>query len=294
MKKGGLGRGLNALIGEMGQGVLDAPEVETLKYIAVDKIRAGVYQPRKHFADEALKELALSIAEHGILQPLVVRALTQGDYEIIAGERRFRAAQQAGLVKVPCVVKHYDDKQALAVALIENLQRSDLNVLEVAEGLSRLVAEFSLTHEQTAKLIGRSRSSVSNTLRLLELSEPIKQALKEGVIEMGHARALLSLPEDKQRQVLEEMVRKNYTVRQTEQRVRQILQPEEVHPNALPAQETFKEMAHALAQHIGAKVKILHQAKGDGKVVLNYQDMAHLQQILAKLGYDGAEDIAKK
>lgn len=175
-KKKGLGRPFNTLISDIGQEVLEQPHVEVLKQIDVARIRAGVYQPRRRFDEEALNELALSIAEHGILQPLVVRPIGDDRYEIIAGERRFRAGQQAGLSKVPCVVRHYDDRQALAVALIENLQRSDLNALEVAQGLQRLVSDFSLTHENIAQLVGRSRSAVSNTLRLLELSEPVKKS----------------------------------------------------------------------------------------------------------------------
>ena len=159
-KKRALGRPIEALISDIGQEVLEQPQVEVLKQIDVARIRAGIYQPRRHFDEEALNELAQSIAEHGILQPLVVRPIEGDHYEIIAGERRFRAGQQAGLSKVPCVVRPYNDRQALAIALIENLQRSDLNVLEVAHGLQRLAEDFSLTHENIAQLVGRSRSGV--------------------------------------------------------------------------------------------------------------------------------------
>ncbi len=285
-KKGGLGRSLDALIGDVGQGVLDQPEFETLKQIDVAKIQPGRYQPRKNFHDEGLKELALSIAEHGILQPLVVRPIAGERYEIIAGERRFRAGQQAGLSQVPCVVKNYDDKQALAVALIENLQRSDLNALEVAEGLSRLVDEFELTHERAAQLVGRSRSSVTNTLRLLELSEPVKEALGDGLIEMGHARALLALTPYDQELMLKEVLKKYYTVRQTEVKVKQWLNPSAVEKEGIgESDQQWKDIERALAKQIGASVSIIHKKKGHGKIVFKYHDIKHLEAILTKIGY---------
>ena len=196
-KRGGLGRGFESLLGEAARDVIAQPEFEALKQIDAAKIRPGIYQPRKVFHDDTLQELAQSIAEHGILQPLVVRPVAS-QYEIIAGERRFRASQIAGLTKIPCVVKNYSDQQALAVALIENLQRSDLNILEVASALQQLVQDFNLTHEKAAQLVGRSRSSVTNILRLLELSQPVKDALYSGEIEMGHARAMLTLSESQQ------------------------------------------------------------------------------------------------
>ena len=203
-KRGGLGRGFESLLGEAARDVIAQPEFEALKQIDAAKIRAGVYQPRKVFHDAALQELAQSIAEHGILQPLVVRPISDGQYEIIAGERRFRASRIAGLTKIPCVVKNYTDQQALAVALIENLQRSDLNILEVATALQQLVQDFKLTHEKAAELVGRSRSAVTNILRLLELSEPVKEALYNNDIEMGHARAMLTLAAPQQKLLLTE------------------------------------------------------------------------------------------
>ena len=231
-KKRALGRPIEALISDIGQEVLEQPQVEVLKQIDVARIRAGIYQPRRHFDEEALNELAQSIAEHGILQPLVVRPIEGDHYEIIAGERRFRAGQQAGLSKVPCVVRPYNDRQALAIALIENLQRSDLNVLEVAHGLQRLAEDFSLTHESIAQLVGRSRSAVSNTLRLLDLSEPVKKALGEDRIEMGHARALLTLTDAEQHALLEEILARHLTVRQTEARVRAVREGQPEKPPA--------------------------------------------------------------
>lgn len=286
-KKKGLGRPFNTLISEIGQEVLEQPHVEVLKQIDVARIRAGVYQPRRRFDEEALNELALSIAEHGILQPLVVRPIGDDRYEIIAGERRFRAGQQAGLSKVPCVVRHYDDRQALAVALIENLQRSDLNALEVAQGLQRLVSDFSLTHENIAQLVGRSRSAVSNTLRLLELSEPVKKALGEDRIEMGHARALLTLSDGEQHAVLGEILARHLTVRQTEARVRALR--EQQADRQQPAHSTdIAALEERLSTFMAAPVSVQHRANGAGKVVLNYRNLDELDAILAKWGVRSA------
>lgn len=283
----GLGRGLETLLSEVGQSVLEQPSVETLKHIEVSRIRAGVYQPRKHFDAQALQELALSIAEHGLLQPLVVRPVEDERYEIIAGERRFRAGQQAGLSKMPCLVRQYSDREALAVALIENLQRSDLNVLEVAQGLQQLVKDFTLTHEQAAQLIGRSRSSVSNTLRLLELSEPVKTALAENEIEMGHARAMLSLGAVEQQMLLNEVVGKRLTVRQTEAKVRDWKEAEQPvkKPTKLEKKShDIKSLEGRISDALGASTTIAHQAKGSGKIVMKYKNLDELDALLARLG----------
>lgn len=286
-KKRGLGRSLDALIGDIGQSVLEQPEFEALKQIDVSRIEPGRYQPRKRFDEEALHELAHSIAEHGVLQPLVVRPIGGERYEIIAGERRFRAGQQAGLSRVPCVVKNYDDRQALAVALIENLQRSDLNVLEVAQGLQQLVEDFTLTHDRVAQLVGRSRSSVTNTLRLLELGSAAKKALGEGVIEMGHARAMLALSEGEQNALVNEIIRKHLTVRQIEQRVKQIMSGAEV--ESATELNTGKEdvalLESQLAEFLGAKIAITHKKKGHGKLVLKYENIDELERILSLWGF---------
>lgn len=284
-KKRGLGRSLDALIGDIGQSVLEQPEFEALKQIEVGRIEPGRYQPRKRFDEESLHELALSIAEHGILQPLVVRPMEGERYEIIAGERRFRAGQQAGLGKMPCVVKNYDDRQALAVALIENLQRSDLNVLEVAEGLQQLVEDFTLTHDRVAQLVGRSRSSVTNTLRLLELGKMAKKALGEGVIEMGHARAMLSLSEDEQNALVAEIARKKLTVRQAEQRVRQIMLGDEVEVKPAEKSTDLEALEAQLANFMNTKISISHKKKGNGKLVLKYDNLDELDRILTLWGF---------
>ncbi|MDO4777399.1 MAG: ParB/RepB/Spo0J family partition protein [Cardiobacteriaceae bacterium] len=282
-KKRALRHGLDALLSGVGQEALHQPDFEVLKQIDVGRIRAGVYQPRRRFDEEALNELARSIAEHGILQPLVVRPVGDEKYEIIAGERRFRAGQQAGLAKFPCVVKHYDDRQALAVALIENLQRSDLNALEVAQGLHRLAKDFSLTHDNIAQLVGRSRSAVSNTLRLLELSEPVKKALGDDRIEMGHARALLSLPDAQQQAVLNEIMARHLTVRQTEARVRALHEgaPAKMAPERSVDIDALEQR---ISEFMSASVSLQHQKKGNGKLILKYRDLDELDSILAKWG----------
>lgn len=282
-KKKGLGKPLDALISTIGQEVLEQPQPEVLKQIDVARIRAGVYQPRRRFDEQALNELALSIAEHGILQPLVVRPVVGGDYEIIAGERRFRAGRQAGLSKVPCVVRHYDDRQALAVALIENLQRTDLNALEVAQGLQRLAQDFSLTHENIAQLVGRSRSAVSNTLRLLELSDPVKQALGDERIEMGHARALLTLSAAQQHAVLGEILARQLTVRQTEARARALREGMPETPK--PVRDTdIAALEERLSIFMAASVRVQHRSSGSGRVVLRYRNLDELDAILGKWG----------
>lgn len=284
-KKGGLNKGLSDLLGEYGREVINKPEYEALKEIDVSRIQAGRYQPRRAFNEEMLHELAQSIAEHGILQPLVVRPISQDRYEIIAGERRFRAGQQAGLSKVPCVVKNYNDQQALAVALIENLQRSDLNALEVAEGLQQLVHDFQLTHERVAQLIGRSRSSITNTLRLLELSEAVKQALSASEIEMGHARALLSLSESQQKMLLSEIKQKKMTVRQTEARVRALLNGEPTEKRLVIKDADIEDLENKISSFLGFGVSINHKKKGNGKVVLKYKDLDELEAIFERWGY---------
>ena len=288
-KRGGLGRGFESLLGEAARDVIAQPEFEALKQIDAAKIRPGIYQPRKVFHDDTLQELAQSIAEHGILQPLVVRPVADSQYEIIAGERRFRASQIAGLTKIPCVVKNYSDQQALAVALIENLQRSDLNILEVASALQQLVQDFNLTHEKAAQLVGRSRSSVTNILRLLELSQPVKDALYSGEIEMGHARAMLTLSESQQKMLLAETLARKYSVRQIEARVKQLQTTPDLPPLPKPRDVNLDALEERLGNYLGYPVAIRDNGKGRGRVVLKYNSLDELDGILAKWGFDAAE-----
>lgn len=288
MKKGGLSKGLGDILNDNGRTVLANPELEILKEIDISRVQAGRYQPRHIFDEQALSELAQSISEHGILQPLVVRPIERERYEIVAGERRFRAAQRCGLSKIPCIVKQYDDRQALAVALIENLQRSDLNVLEEAQGLQQLVTEFELSHERVAQLVGRSRSAVSNSLRLLSLSEPVKKALYDEQIDMGHARALLSLSAAQQQMMVAEIIHKALTVRQTEARVRSLLKEET--PPALESKTILKNadieaLEERVSDFLGFAVAINHKKTGGGKIVLKYQSLDELESIFDKWGF---------
>lgn len=287
MRKGGLSKGLGDILNDNGRSVLTNPEQETLREIDISRLQAGRYQPRHIFDEQALSELAQSISEHGILQPLVVRPIEHERYEIVAGERRFRAAQRCGLSKVPCIIKPYDDRQALAVALIENLQRSDLNALEEAQGLQQLVAEFELSHERIAQLIGRSRSAVSNSLRLLSLSEPVKQALNNEQIDMGHARALLSLSPAQQQFMVGEIISKSLTVRQTEARVRNLLNGETQIPETKTTLKNadIEALEERISNYMGFAVAIDHKKTGSGKIVLKYQSLDELESIFGKWGF---------
>lgn len=230
MSKRGLGKGLDALLSTSAMArdkqtpsqVTSAPKSENgeLKDIAIDCLQPGIYQPRKEMDADALSELSASIESQGIIQPIVVRQLSSSSYEIIAGERRWRAATQAGLKKVPCVVKKVQDKAAIAMALIENIQRENLNAVEEAQALERLQAEFELTHQQIADVIGKSRTAVSNLLRLNLLQSEVKKLVEQQKLEMGHARALLSLQDEQQVEVANEVAKRGLTVRQTEQLVK--------------------------------------------------------------------------
>lgn len=290
-KRAGLGRGFDSLLGDLGRNVLEQPEGEILRKIDIQQIRPGKYQPRKRFNDIDLAELAQSIAEHGILQPLVVRPVGHEIYEIIAGERRFRAGQSIGLTQLPCVVKHYTDQQALAIALIENLQRSDLNALEIATALQQLIKDFRLTHEKAAQLVGRSRSSVTNILRLLDLNESVQDALRNGEIEMGHARAMHSLSDSQQQMVLAETIKHQYSVRQIENRVRQ-LHKNQISPiitATVSENVDIQALETRLSDFFGHQVIIKHGGRGQGKVVLKYGNLDELDDILSKWGFRDIE-----
>jgi ParB family chromosome partitioning protein len=289
-KKRGLGKGLDALLStshaaskkrdDAEQSKVDAGE--TLLTLDVDLLQPGKYQPRKDMSPEALEELAESIKAQGVIQPIVVRKISDDKYEIIAGERRWRAAQIAKLDKVPCIVKQVADEAAVAIALIENIQREDLNAMEEAIALNRLIEEFDLTHQQIADAVGKSRATVSNLLRLNGLNEPVKRLLEYGDIEMGHARALLALQGEEQTSVARLVVAKELTVRETERLVNKVLNP------AKEAEKPVKDtdvarLESQLIERLGAKVSISHGSKGKGKIVINYQNLAELDGILAKI-----------
>jgi ParB family chromosome partitioning protein len=259
---------------------------DELRSLPLDVIRPGRFQPRSVFDQEKLSELADSIRAQGVVQPVVVRPLDGEDgYELIAGERRWRAAQIAGLERIPAVVRDVPDEISVAMALIENIQREDLNPLEEATALRRLIDDFAMTHQEAADAVGRSRAAVSNLLRLLELMQEVKDMIDMRLIEMGHARALLSLDDDLQVQAAREVVRKRLSVRETENLVRRLQQSKKqkgqrrVDPDILRLQNRIGEA-------LGARVHIQHQASGKGKLVISYSDAEVFQGILDRLRLD--------
>lgn len=255
-----------------------------VKELAIDKLMPGQYQPRRFFDESALEALANSIKSQGIIQPIVVRSV-KGDsrFEILAGERRWRASQLAGLERVPVIFKEMSDQEALAVALIENIQREDLNPVETAIALKRLIEEFSLTHQEVGDVIGRSRSSITNTLRLLDLAPEVQALLSEGKLDMGHARALLSLPAKKQLAVAKQVVEHALTVRDTERLVKQQLAG-----NVKDVKKTEKDpdllsLERNLSEILGAMTEIKARKKGKGEVVIRYNSLDELDGILLKI-----------
>ena len=310
-KPKGLGRGLDALLGADAQviGTLGSSKAgegspSTLK---LKQLQPGKYQPRTRMDEEALNELAESIRTQGIMQPILVRPLAgkaSGKYEIIAGERRFRAATLAGLDEVPVLVKEVADEHAAAMALIENIQREDLNPLEEAQGVKRLLDEFGMTHEQAARAIGRSRSATSNMLRLLNLAEPVQTMLLAGDIDMGHARALLAADPAIQIMLANEVIAKGLSVRATEKLVgRSLRETEEspAHSGARQrstlngaAQGDIRRMEEALSDHLGTKVSLKINARKHGKLVIEFHGWDHLNALLERQGLGNAlgEDVA--
>ncbi len=289
-KKRGLGKGLDALLSEP-QSVTEVTEVsETerardLQHVPIDRIRRGRYQPRRHFDPDALQELADSIAAQGLVQPIVVRATDDG-YELIAGERRWRAAQIAGLSELPAVVRALDEQAAAAVGLIENIQRQDLNPLEEARAIARLVEDFGLSHQQVAATVGRSRASVSNLLRLQELDDTAKELVESGQLEMGHARALLGLSTDRQRVIARQVVDRRLTVRATEDLVRRETGDEAAHSGktSQPSKDAdTRRLERELSEKLGAAVTIQLGKKGRGRLQIAYNSLDELEGILAHI-----------
>ena len=274
----GLGRGLDAL--------LDAERVvdDALKSVKLDELCPGKYQPRTRMDEESLQMLAESIKKQGLMQPILVRHTEQDGLEIIAGERRWRAARMAGLLEVPVLVKNVADEHALAMSLIENIQREDLNPLEEANGIQRLITEFGLTHQQAAEAVGRSRSAVSNLLRLLQLPQQVQQLLMAGNLDMGHARALLSLPEQEQGVIAQRLVDQAWSVRETEKHVARLLRGESVSEGVAKKNEMDRDVLNLLerlSERLGSQVKIQQQKKGNGKLIIEYQNLDQLDQILS-------------
>jgi len=277
----GLGRGLDALL----SGADEPSATELLQTLAIDRLRPGKYQPRTRMDEASLDELAQSIREHGIMQPVLVRPVDGGRFEIIAGERRWRAAQRAGLKDVPALVKAVPDQSALALALIENIQREDLNPLEQANGLARLIDEFGLTHDAVAKAVGRSRSAVTNLLRLRELAKPVQEYLMAGKLDMGHARALLGVAAGVQTAAAARVVAQGLSVRDTERLVHHLAHPGKPRATrgARPADPDVARLADELAETLGAKVSIETGRSGSGRLVIGYSSLEQLDGILARV-----------
>lgn len=286
-KKRGLGRGLDALLGGASVSAMqeEAAKVDTreLQHLPLDLVQRGKYQPRRDMDPQALEELAQSIKNHGVMQPIVVRPISGGRFEIIAGERRWRASQQAGLESVPALVREVPDEAAIAMALIENIQREDLNPIEEAVALQRLQQEFQLTQQQVADAVGKSRVSVSNLLRLIALPEEIKTLLSHGDLEMGHARALLGLPAEQQVEGARHVVARGLTVRQTEAMVRQWLSSKEAPKVEVKVDPDISRLEQRLAERLGSPVQIKHGHKGKGQLVIRYSSLDELQGVLAHI-----------
>ena len=281
-KKPALGRSLSSLLSQTTlRHVTERASGEELRQLPLDVIHPGRYQPRSVFDEEKLEELASSIRAQGIVQPIVVRATGNGEFELIAGERRWRAAQLAKIDKIPAIVRDVPDEVAVAMSLIENIQREDLNPLEEATALRRLIDDFQMTHQEAADGVGRSRAAVSNLLRLLELVQEVKDMVDVRAIDMGHARALLSLDEELQVEAVREVVHKRLSVRETENLVRRLLHPKKrtgrrIDPDILRLQ-------NRLGESLGAKVKIHHLASGKGKLVISYNNADEFEGILERL-----------
>ena len=287
VKKRGLGRGLDALLGGTSVASLEEQaqkaDSREFQYLSLDLIQRGKYQPRRDMDPAALEELAQSIKAQGVMQPIVVRPIANGRFEIIAGERRWRASQQAGLDTVPAMVREVPDQAAIAMALIENIQREDLNPIEEAVALQRLQQEFQLTQQQVAEAVGKSRVTITNLLRLIALPEEIKILLSHGDLEMGHARALLGLPAAQQVEGARHVVARGLTVRQTEALVRQWLNSKEQPLVEAKVDLDISRLEQRLAEKLGATVQIKHGQKGRGQLVIKYSSLDELQGVLAHI-----------
>lgn len=257
---------------------------DTLRDLPLDLITPGPYQPRSVFDTARLEELAESIRQQGVIQPVVVRTTGDNEYQLIAGERRWRAAQLAGVEKIPAIIRNVPDEIAIAMALVENIQRENLNPIEEATALRRLVEEFQMTHQEAGDAVGRSRSAVSNLLRLLDLSGEVKELVDARHLEMGHARALLTLEPSLQARAAREVVQKDLSVRQTEQLVRRMKNPPQKRTQVLDPD--IRRLQDALAEKLCAKVKLTHNTDGKGKVVINYNSSDELDGILQQMGLD--------
>ncbi|OYY95382.1 MAG: chromosome partitioning protein ParB [Hydrogenophilales bacterium 28-61-23] len=272
----GLGRGLDALLGEG-----DTNDGERLLTLPVESLVPGKYQPRTHMDETALGDLASSIKSQGLMQPILARAIPGGLFEIIAGERRWRASQLAGLKEVPVLVRVVEDEAALKMALIENIQRENLNPLEEAQGIHRLIKEFTMTHQVAAESVGRSRVAVSNLLRLLNLAKPVQAMLMKGDLDMGHARALLALTHAKQVDAAHEVVKKGMSVRDAERLALRIAKPVDL--ASAPKDRDVARLEEELAERLGASVKVAANRRGAGRLSIHFDSLDQLEEILRRI-----------
>ena len=290
-KKRGLGRGLEALLGPKAAETPppEAQPGEALRTLPVQQLQPGKYQPRMQMDASKLTELAESIKAQGVIQPIVVRELSPGKFEIVAGERRWRASQEAGLAEVPVVVRELDDRTVIAMALSENIQREDLNPLEEAQSLQRLINEFSLTHAEAAEAVGRSRAAVSNLLRLLELPPAIRALLEARRLEMGHARALLTLSPDLASKLASDAAEQGWSVREVEHRAQQFaagkvpVNGKKAKPAKAAPQPDIASLETELSESLGTRVTIAHGRGGKGKLIIQYTDLDTLDGVLERL-----------
>jgi ParB family transcriptional regulator, chromosome partitioning protein len=284
VKPKGLGRGLDALLAN---DIETASGSDALFMLNVAQLQPGKYQPRSYMDDAAMQTLADSIKTQGIMQPILVREISVDKYEIIAGERRWRASQIAGLAEVPVLVREIADESALAMALIENIQRENLNPLEEAQGIKRLIDEFAMTHEKAAEAVGRSRVAVSNLLRLLSLSAPVQELLMQNKLDMGHARALIGLDAAQQIMLANKVVHQDLSVREVEKFVQQLIQQKQNIKNKQVKTNTnqdLQRLQETLAEQLGMSVSIQHQENGKGKLVIQYQNLDELDHLFKRLG----------
>lgn len=285
----GLGRGLDALL----SGNKEAAEEDVLREMKVEQLKPGKYQPRSHMDEEQLQELAASIKVQGVMQPILARALPDGSHEIIAGERRWRAAQLAGLTQVPVLVRKVPDNAALAMALIENIQRENLNPLEEAVGIQRLIDEFKMTHQAAADAVGRSRAAASNLLRLLKLPQQIQNLLMENKLDMGHARALLSLDPAQQIMTANRIVSAGLSVREAEQLVQKAKEGQKTQKKSTEPDRDIVRVQHELADHLGAKVVVKHAGNGKGRIEIHYGSLDEFDGILSHIKRGTAAKTAR-
>ena len=273
-----LGRGLDILLGQVSSASGQSNPNNNLKMLNVNSLQRGKFQPRDDINPETLNELAESITSQGVIQPIVVRKITYDKYEIIAGERRWRAAQIAGLSEIPAIIREIDDQVALAIGLIENIQRESLTPLEEAKALQQLIEDFKMTHAEISHVVGRSRSAVSNLIRLLQLNDSVKQLLGNGDLEMGHARALLSLKEEQQFDVANQVVKRSLSVRQTEELVKRVLNPKPMKPTSVDPH--IEALIQSLSKKLESKTEIKQSDNNKGKIVIHYKSAEELNNIL--------------